>query len=49
MNKVKYLVWFFGVILWNYSVPGAKPIYDIGMADFLKHMFEISRLISFKY
>ena len=49
MNKVKYLVWIFGVIVWNYSVPGANPIYDVGMAVVLKHMFEISRLISFKY
>ena len=49
MNKVKYLVWIFGVIVWNYSVPGAKPIYDVGMAVVLKHMFEISRLSSFKY
>ena len=49
MNKVKYLVWVLGVIVWNYSVPGAKPIYDVGMAVVLKHMFEISRLISFKY
>jgi len=49
MNKVKYLIWILGVVPWNYSVPRAKPIYDIGMAVFLKHMFEISRLISFKY
>ena len=49
MNKFKYLICLLGVVAWNYSVPGAKPIYDIGMAVFLKHMFEISRFIPFKY
>ena len=44
MDKVKYLVWLLGIILWNYSVPGAKPIYDVGMAILLKHMFDFSRI-----
>ena len=44
MNKIKYLVWLFGVILWNYSVPGAKPLYDVGMAIILKHMFDLSKI-----
>ena len=45
MDKVKYLVWFSGVVLWNYSVPDAKPIYDVGMAILLKHMFDFSRIL----
>ena len=45
MDKVKYLVWLLGRILWNYSVPGAKPIYDVGMAILLKHMFDFSRIL----
>ena len=49
MNKIKYIVWLLGIIIWNYSVPGAKPIYDVGMALILKQMFEINRLIPLKY
>ena len=49
MNKIKYIVWLLGIIIWNYSVPVAKPIYDVGMALILKHMFEINRLIPLKY
>lgn len=45
MDKVKYLVWLLGIILWNYSVPGAKTIYDVGMAILLKHMFDFSRIL----
>lgn len=45
MNKIKYLVWLLGVILWNYGVPGAKPLYDVGMAIILKHMFDLSKIL----
>ena len=45
MDKVKYLVWLLGIILWNYSFPSAKPIYDVGMAILLKHMFDFSRIL----
>ena len=45
MDKVKYLVWFLGVVLWNYGAPDAKPIYDVGMAILLKHMFDFSRIL----
>ena len=45
MDKVKYLVWLLGIVLWNYSVPGAEPIYDVGMAILLKHMFDFSRIL----
>ena len=45
MYKLKYLVWLFGIILRHYSAPGTKPIYDVGMAILLKHMFDFSRIL----
>ncbi len=45
MDKVKYLVWILGVVIWNYSAPDAKPIYDVSMAILLKHMFDFSRIL----
>ena len=45
MDKVKYLVWFLVVVLWNYSATDAKSIYDVGMAILLKHMFDFSRIL----
>ena len=43
---LKYLVWLLGVIIWNYGFPGAIPIYDVGVAIILKHIFDIVRLLS---
>ena len=45
MDKVKYLVWFLAAVLWNYSAPDAKPIFVVGMAILLKHMFDFSRIL----
>ena len=45
-GKLKYLVWFLSVIIWNYGIPGAIPIYDVGVAIILKHIFDIGRLLS---
>ena len=45
-GKLKYLVWLFGVIIWNYGFPGAIPIYDVGVAILLKHIFDIVRILS---
>ena len=44
--KLKYLVWLLRVITWNYGFPGAMPIYDVGVAIILKHIFDIVRLLS---
>ena len=44
-EKIKYLVWLLGVIIWNYGFPGAMPIYDVGVAILLKHIFDIGRLL----
>jgi len=46
MNKIKYLMWVFGVIAWNFGVPTAKPIYDVFMALALKHLFDIDKLFA---
>ena len=45
-GKLKYLVSLLGVIIWNYGFPGAIPIYDVGVAIILKHIFDIRRLLS---
>ena len=45
-EKIKYLAWLFGVIIWNYGFPGAIPICDVGVAILLKHIFDIGRLLS---
>ena len=37
----KYMLWLLGVIIWNYGYPVALPIYDIGMAVVLKHVFDL--------
>ena len=44
-QKIKYLVWLLGVIIWNYGFPGAMPIYDVGVAILFKHIFDIGRLL----
>tara|TARA_B100001027_G_C16102124_1_gene256584 strand:- start:214 stop:357 length:144 start_codon:yes stop_codon:yes gene_type:complete len=46
LGKLKYLVWLLSVIIWNYGFPGAIPIYDVGAAILLKHIFDIGRLLS---
>jgi len=38
----KYMLWLLGVVIWNYGYPGALPVYDIGMAVILKHMFYLN-------
>ena len=45
-EKIKYLVWLSGVIIWNYGFPGAIPIYDFWVAIILEHIFDIGRLLS---
>ena len=45
LGKLKYLVWLLGVIIWNYVFPVAIPIYDVGVAIILKHIFDIGRLL----
>ena len=44
-GKTKYLVWLFSAIIWNYEFPGAIPIYNVGVAILLKHIFDIGRLL----
>ena len=45
INKVKYLMWVLGVIVWNFGVLAAKPIYDIAMALVLRHIVDIDKLL----
>ena len=44
-GKTKYLVWLLILIIWNYEFPGAIPIYDVGVAILLKHIFDVGRLL----
>ena len=30
-----FIIWLVGVIIWNFSVPGATPLEDVIMAIFL--------------
>ena len=30
-----YIIWLFGVIIWNYGFPAASPIQDVIVAIFL--------------
>tara|TARA_B100000029_G_scaffold440982_1_gene458480 strand:+ start:899 stop:1045 length:147 start_codon:yes stop_codon:yes gene_type:complete len=34
-RKKIFLLWFFFVVLWNFGVPRATPIYDVLVAVFL--------------
>jgi len=34
INKT-FIIWLFLVVLWNFSVPGAAPIYDVVVAVIL--------------
>ena len=38
---IKYLIWLFFVIAWNFAYPEAHPVYDVIMAILLKHIFDI--------
>jgi len=33
-----YIIWLFGLILWNYGYPEAKPIWDVLAAIILSFM-----------
>ena len=33
-----YIIWFIGVILWNYGVPNASPTEDVIVAIILSFM-----------
>ena len=33
-----YLIWLIGVITWNFTVPGAKPIEDVLVAIILSFL-----------
>ena len=46
MNRKKYLLWFAGVVVWNFGVHGAKPIMDIIAALFLRHVVDLDRLFT---
>ena len=46
MNRKKYLLWFAGDVVWNFSVPCAKPIMDIIAALFIRHAVDLDRLFT---
>ncbi|MDA8570212.1 hypothetical protein OAS28_02165 [Candidatus Pelagibacter sp.] len=33
-----YIIWLIGVIVWNFGVPGASPIEDVGIAILLSFL-----------
>jgi len=33
-----YIIWLIGVIIWNFGVPDAAPIEDVGIAIFLSFL-----------
>jgi len=40
-NQKIFLLWFILVVAWNFSAPGAKPIYDVIVAvvlSFFSHL-----------
>ena len=46
IEKLSWITWLILIIVWNYGFPGATPIYDVGVAIILKHIFDIGRLLS---
>ena len=46
MNRKKYLLWFAGVVVWNFGVPGAKQIMDIIAALLLRHVVNLDRIFT---
>ena len=46
MNRKKYLLWFAGVVVWNFGVLGAKPIMDIIVALFLRHIVGLDKIFT---
>ena len=45
MNRKKYLLLFAGVLVWNFGVPGAKPIMEIIAALFLRHIVDLDKTL----
>ena len=46
MNRKKYLLWFAGVIVWNFGVLGVKRIMEIIAALFLRDIVDLDRLFT---
>tara|TARA_A100001388_G_scaffold173617_1_gene129810 strand:- start:272 stop:451 length:180 start_codon:yes stop_codon:yes gene_type:complete len=41
-----YLIWFVGVVIWNFGFPNAKPIYDVLAAVLLSILsLQLNRII----
>ena len=47
MNKLKYILWIVGIVAWNFGFPAAKPVYDVLAALFLKHIFDLHKIMIF--
>ena len=42
LNKI-FIIWLFGVVLWNFGVPQATPFFDVFVAiilSFVAHFLE---------
>ena len=46
MNKFKNILWLIGIVVWNFGVLAAKPVYDVIAALFLKHIVDLDKLIA---
>ena len=44
-----YIIWLFGVILWNFGFPNATPLQDVLVAVFLSIFFIIIQLLLSRY
>jgi len=40
INKI-FIIWLFLVVLWNFGVPGAAPIFDVMMAVALSFLAKL--------
>ncbi len=38
-TNIKYLLWVFALIVWNFGFPIVPPLYDVLMAIILKQIF----------
>ena len=44
----KYFIWIAAVVTWNFLFPSVHPLWDVIMAIFLKHIFDIYKYMKIK-
>ena len=40
-----YIIWFVGIILWNFTFPVVPPIYDVAATLLLRHIFDFMKFL----